>query len=103
MKQFKEIKVVFHAKNDLLNYKIVVERKHSAMFEYGDQSCHIVKVYEWGKDDKYIADYFYDTRYNRIDIEKDKWIDFWKDYITQNYQHHPRVTLIEYEEREVTL
>lgn len=104
MDKFKEIKATFRVKSKVgvYDYKFVIERKHSACFKYGDQSCHLLKIYDF-KDNRFLRDDYYDTRYDRIDTNKEEWIKEWKDYIKRNWQLKPNVELLEYEEREVTL
>ena len=100
--QFKEIVANFRVKTDTYDYKFVIERKHSACFKYGDQSCHILKIYDYN-DNRFLRDDYYDTRYDRINTQKDKWIKVWQDYIKTNWMFNPEVTLIDYKESEVTL
>ena len=49
MDKFKEIKATFRVKSKVgvYDYKFVIERKHSACFKYGDQSCHLLKIYDF--------------------------------------------------------
>lgn len=104
MDKFKEIKATFRVKSTtgVYDYKFVIERKHSACFKYGDQSCHILKIYDF-EDNKFLRDDYYDTRYDHLDTEKEIWVKVWTRYIEKNWTLYPIVTLLDYEEREVTL
>ena len=76
MKQFKQISAVFKAKDK--NITFLVERRVSGASNYGDRSAHTLKV------DNNMSQLF-DTRYDGISTDKQKWITFWECYILNNY------------------
>lgn len=72
---FKEIKAVFTATNrNNEEITITIERKLSGAFSYGDRSSH----YFYVNDKLYRS---YDSRYDGIPTEKDKWLNEIKKYI----------------------
>lgn len=84
MKQFKEMKAVFKGiGRDRCEGKtyptITIERHLSGAFAYGDRSAHSLSFNEESMPN------YYDTRYDGISSDKDKWLAFWKDYIETNF------------------
>lgn len=62
---------------------IVIERYKSGATPYGDGSGHGLKIYD--PEDKQITTRWFDTRYEGISTNKDKWLKFWQDFILENY------------------
>ena len=58
-----------------------VQRFKSGATEYGDCSAHSVEIVNRPN---YATRYF-DTRYERISIEKEIWIQTWKNYLEREY------------------
>lgn len=105
---FREIKAKFDVKglygqnNDkVYHYHFVIERKESGAFNYGDHSCHILNLYDQDKDNAWLRDDYYDTRYDHISTNKDKWVKVWKDFIKREWLNVQSIDLIEYEEKDV--
>ena len=99
---FKEIRAKFYVvgmneKGNRYSYDMVLERKHSGAFKYGDQSCHTLTLYKHDTD-KYVVDYLYDTRYDHISTDKDKWLKVWKDFIKDNWQNVLVIKTLDYQE-----
>lgn len=101
---FKEIKAVFKVVKDNAflegkwgknreGYEFCVERVESGCTNYGDNSAHFVKLLN-GEYEK-----SYDTRYDCISTQKDKWVEFWKTFIERDWQLE--LQLESYQEKEV--
>lgn len=65
-----------------VKYTIIIERKLSGAFAYGDGSCHTLKTYN-DKDLSY--NQLFDTRYEQIPTDKEGWINFWEEVIKDNF------------------
>lgn len=105
---FKEIKGTFYLKGKTNNgkeyeYKVVITRKESGAFKYGDHSCHLLDLFnpETGEQINNFGDDYYDTRYDGISTEKNKWIKTWQDFISRHWVNVQEVKLLDYEEKEV--
>lgn len=99
---FKEIKAKFYVvgKTDSgkqYAYDMVLERQQSGAFKYGDESCHLLTLYKHDTGE-FATDYLYDTRYDHISTDKDKWLKVWKDFITSNWLNVEIVELMDYQE-----
>lgn len=105
---FKEITATFKVQNDTAfnngrwnkdrTYFIFeVKRMLSGASAYGDRSCHSCIITN-------VPDafpYHFDTRYEGISTEKEKWIKYWKDWIEDRFDLV--VYLDEYDENEVRM
>ena len=80
---FKEIKANFYANIENNEYNIFIERIKSGATPYGDGSAHTLKIYNLTT--KNIDSRCFDTRYQYISLNKDKWIKFWRDYLKETY------------------
>ena len=100
---FKEIKASFEvsSKNLHYHYLFVIERKESGAFKYGDHSCHLLNLYDLDKNKEWLRDDYYDTRYDHLTTEKEKWLKFWTNYIKENWRDVSEIKVIDYEEKEV--
>ena len=58
---------------------VEIKRKLSGAFAYGDRSEHTIIV----NGDRYQS---FDTRYDRISSEKEKWLKFWKEWLNSNWK-----------------
>ena len=99
---FKEIRAKFYVVGETdsgkqYSYDMVLERKQSGAFKYGDTSCHTLTLYKHDTEE-YVADYLYDTRYDHISTDKDKWLKEWKNFIQDNWLNVKSVELLDYEE-----
>lgn len=97
-RKFKEITATFHVEGYCYDYYFVVKRLQSGANKYGDESCHTLDIYEEGK---HVGDYLYDTRYDCINTDKEEWVKEWTNFIQDNWDKRPKVTLCTYEERKV--
>ena len=100
---FKEIRAKFYVVGETdsgkqYSYDFVIERLESGAFKYGDHSCHTLKLYAHDNEDKVLRDDYYDTRYDHISTDKDKWVKEWKDFIQDNWLNVKSVELLDYEE-----
>lgn len=104
---FKEIKARFQViedtaflvgdyNKDRSKFVFQVERQLSGAFAYGDRSFHKVDIL--GVD---AIPYFFDTRYEGISTEKDKWVATWKQWIEMRFGL--KVKLSTYEEKEIEM
>lgn len=97
-RKFKEITATFHVEGKHYEYYFVIERLHSGANKYGDESCHTLDIYKEGT---WVGDYLYDTRYDCIGTDKEEWVNSWKEFIQNNWENTPKVTLVTYKERKV--
>ena len=81
------------------HYIFKIKRRQSGAFAYGDESCHILELYE--DVGKCLRDDLYDTRYDHISTYKPAWVKTWKNFIKRNWQNVKSVKLIGYEEQDV--
>lgn len=100
---FKEIKAKFDVvglteRGNEYHYHFVIQRKESGANNYGDHSCHTLDLYDQNKDNKWLTDYIYDTRYDHISTDKNKWVKEWKDFIKREWLNVQSIDLIEFEE-----
>lgn len=63
--------------NEPLNVEI--KRELSGAFAYGDRSTHTVMV----NGNRYQS---FDTRYDGISTEKEKWLKFWKEWLNSTWK-----------------
>ena len=91
----------FNVKGKYYNYNMLVKRLKSGAFAYGDKSRHILTIYD-AKTGEKLTDYVYDTRYDRIE-SKDviKWLNYWAQFIHDNWDNKPFITTIFYDCEEV--
>lgn len=80
MSTFKNIKAYIKTITGCL---IVIERYKSGATPYGDGSAHSFKIYD--PVGKQLTTRYFDTRYEGISTDKDKWLKFWLDFILENY------------------
>ena len=80
------------------HYRFEIKRQESGAFHYGDHSCHTLDIYDYNKNNEWIGDYLYDTRYDGVSTEKDKWVKVWVAFIKENWHKVQSVKLLDYKE-----
>jgi len=91
----------FNVKSDKYNYNMLIKRRKSGAFAYGDKSTHILKIYD-AKTGEFISERIYDTRYDNINGDDViKWLDYWALFIFKNWVNKPVITTIFYDCDEV--
>ena len=81
-------------RRDRSEFIFEVKRYDGGAFRYGDYSSHSVEIVN--------ADtmpYYFDTRYAGISTDKESWVEYWKDWIEEEYVL--KVELADYEEEMV--
>ena len=77
---------------DRSQFEFTIKRQPSGCFKYGDRSAHSLYVNGgWSNG--------YDTRYDGISTEKDKWLAFWKKFIEEEWGLE--LKLVDYQEQMV--
>lgn len=82
MSTFKNIKARFKTTGGRL---IVIERYKSGATPYGDGSAHSFRIYD--PEGKQITTRYFDTRYEGISTDMNKWLKFWVKFIFENYDY----------------
>lgn len=107
---FKTIRASFEVKGTSDNgkeyhYIFIIKRNKSGAFAYGDRSSHILTLYPYGENEQSekATDYYYDTRYDHIPTNKEKWVEEWKKYIKDNWINVNFIDLLLYEEKEMEI
>lgn len=98
--KFKVVKDEAYEKGFYLDrneWEFLVKRYKSGAFRYGDLSAHSINILPPSKE--FVQPQYYDTRYDGISVEKDKWVEFWKKHIEDEWQ--VKLELLDYEERQV--
>lgn len=98
---FKNITANFEVVGYCYHYRFEIKRRESGAFNYGDHSCHTLDIYDYNKNGEWVADYLYDTRYDHISTQKEKWVKVWVDFIKREWVKVESVKLLDYEEEEV--
>lgn len=105
---FKEMEVNFKVVKDepfekgefnlnRVDWTFKVKRYKSGCFEYGDKSGHSITINNPAND--YFVPNYYDTRYDGISTEKEKWIEFWKGFIEDKWV--VKLEVLDFSESEV--
>ena len=87
---FKNMEVRFSVETDFDNQNIksgmifIVKRYKSGCSHYGDLSGHSLELYD-SKLNERLVNRSFDTRYDYIPVKYEDWINFWKDYIEEDY------------------
>ena len=108
MRNFKNITATFKVTEDTAfkrgtfhkdrsDFIFEVKRYESGATAYGDRSGHSVEI---ANHKEYMGHYF-DTRYDGITTDKEKWITFWKDWIEEQYVL--KVELVAYQEETIQI
>ena len=68
-------------KKDRSDFVFVVRRYVSGCSAYGDRSGHSIEI---DNHPEFMGNY-YDTRYDRIPVDKTEWVNFWRNKIEEDY------------------
>lgn len=100
MERFKEIKATFKGIGkgacEGKEFIISIERMKSGASAYGDLSAHSIEFANDGMPQ------CFDTRYDGIPTDKQKWCLWWSKYLVKNYLISG-VELLGYEENEIEM
>jgi hypothetical protein len=94
-----KVKRTFKVNNETFDteYLIEIERKRSGASKYGDQSVHILSLYN-AVDGKWLDRKSFDTRYDRVPLTKKEWVKTWKKYFLDIWCDVSSIELIKYRE-----
>ncbi len=106
---FKNIEATFRVKGELkegvhkgwkFDYTIKIKRIVSGANAYGDRSAHIVEYYKGDEvsDKTYCSEEYFDTRYDCIPADKQKWLEYWIDWLQQCYKGYDILENLSYQE-----
>ena len=78
------------------HYYMVVKRFVSGAFAYGNRSAHTIDIFDKATKKGSGMPLLYDTRYDRDIPSEDleKWCEYWKQYIIDNWNFKPKVELL---------
>lgn len=95
-KHFKCFSACYKVDSEKYHYYMVVKRKVSGAFAYGNRSAHSLDIYDQASKKGVGMPYYYDTRYDH-DIPSEnleEWCEYWKQYILDNWSCNPSVELM---------
>ena len=97
---FKIMKARFEVFSEYYGYHYLFEitRQQSGANKYGDQSAHILDIFDMNKDKAHIDWKLYDTRYDSIPTDKNEWVKVWETYIKENWAKVSTIKMLSYEE-----